>query len=160
MARNNTGNEKQRTFVIILIIISLLVIVLAVVFPMMNRSNETILVDIPVVSTSVVSQTTGETHNIQAHISLDVTSNKKISKSTLQSIITNAISTLDYDKLHSENADRYLKTQITASISEYIGEKDLHGVYITDFHSGDLVVPRENNSSQSEIIKGLFDKVE
>ena len=141
--------------ILILLCIAVAAIIFGIVLPAVNSSNTRIMT-IPRVS-SYVESVTGESHSLQADISLKLAKGARdIDRRVIQEQITAIFADLDYDKVTAYDSMAYITDEVEAYLATKYDAEDLKRVYITAFIS-DYELPGGSSPSQvDEAFKGLF----
>ncbi len=161
MAKKHKGSAA--TVIAVLIVFSILVIIVTIIYPDLQAAADKMrLIQIPTVSTMVRSESDGKAHNVVGKFSVAINpkAEKNVNAKTMQERIVKAMSKMDYDLLDGPDSDAYIKEMITKELGTYVKPEDLLGVYMTEFQSGDLKVPLDeepqDRTTRSERMRGLF----
>lgn len=156
--------ERTQKFIVVgVIAFAVIVVFLAIVFPAISGgmgSSAGNIVSVPRVSTVVSSSKDGSTYSVRAKFSIELAegSKAKVDAGTLQGKITDIMGTLDYDRMNEDGADLYIKENIENGLSGYIDPSEIQSVYITEFQSGDSLMPLDepDGSQRDNVLRGLF----
>lgn len=110
------------------------------------------MVNLPLISTYVKSED-GESHSVDTNISLEFSNETEdIDSDRLKKIVSEAVSSLEYEKITKAGNISYIKEEVMSKLGEYISQDDLMGVYITELQSGDYRInnPLPDSSNESE----------
>lgn len=154
--------EKQETsrHTMGIVIFLIFLVLFAVIYTMVYFSvgNEKNILQLDTINLTMVSQQTGENHNIQASFSVEGNKLKSSDVDSINNIIIKTLNTIDYDSLSSDDGMDNIKSIVAKELKSQYSDK-VKNVYITEFLS-DLkpYKPVPNGEKNQKRFDGLFSK--
>lgn len=151
--------------IIVVVLIGLSGFLYSVYSPNMSAARalpKSNMMNLPLISTQVKSED-GESHSVDTYISLEFTKEtENLDSESLKRIVSDAVSSLEYEKIIKAGNISYIKEEVINKLDEYVSEDNLLGVYVTEIQSGDYRIssplPESDNQTdpRSDVAKKLF----
>lgn len=156
MNNKRKKNNAKSTLIAILVVVAIGLSSLTYFFlnpEVLNARSvsDSKIVDLPRISTKVMSED-GESHSVDASISLEFTEDTQgLSSSRLTSLVKDAVSSLEYEKMTEPGNINYIKDEVAKKLDGYVTEDQLVDVYITEIQAGDYRVSGSAPPQSTEI---------
>ena len=138
-------NKLSASTKLIIIICSLSTICIIFALYQVSIKGDTVMLAIPQVQSTIVSDEDGEVHNVTMYFTLEVDkkTSKKIDVNEINAIISDTISTLNYDYILGEYSVDYVHDAVYNELMKNYSPEEITDIYITGIYNDGYEPPKK-----------------